>query len=352
MDGKFSILNWNIGGAKYIQEEENQREKTRKLINSELCSLIRRFDNPDVITLQEIVRYGPSSKDANEIIDSISGYHYYPMPLIDSDRLSSKAKWNKVRELGGWSPDTFFAQGNAILIKDDLPHFPIWDLASSSEHKPKESRHFIEQVNLESGLYFGDRDSEPRAALVAHFIFNPNKKKTKPLDVFVVNVHLTTIMMEREGIPEIDLSATKIRLDQLDVIFRGIVSRYNKWKRQGFPQRGKPRDMKDFETYDRYEPVWILAGDFNFTPESEEYQLIKRLNFIDAVPHKGSGTKAKGAGNRATLTLDYIFVGPKFLAFDPIFTANEIQNNSVDSRTKSSDHFPLFAEIPFSFPKD
>lgn len=347
----FKILNWNIGGARFLKEKRLKRQETRKQLNSELRALIRRH-SPDVVTLQEIVRYGKSKDHAEDIIDPPRSYRYFSFPLIDSDRLSSEAKWNSIKDLGGWPDDTFFAQGNAMLFKSDVPHFPVWDLSTARQKRRGEKRHFIEQVNLESGLYFGARNSEPRAALVAHFIYGPKTRHGKSLDIFVVNLHLTTLMMEREGIPEIDVEASRIRLAQLDVIFSGIVSRYNKWKRQGYSIRGKPRRKGPGETYKRYEPVWILAGDFNFTPKSVEYRTIERMNFIDAVPNKGSGTKAKGAGKRPTLVVDYVFAGSKFISLDPLIIEDEIQNNGVDHDAKGSDHYPMFAKIPLTIPAD
>jgi len=349
---EFTVLNWNIGGAKYLEETKDKRGKTRQRLNHELQELIKR-KNPHLVTLQEIVRYGTSAQDAIDIIDPIEGYRYHSFPLIDSHRLSSKSKWNKVRRLGNWDEDTFFAQGNALLFRNDVPHFPIWDLSASNKKEPKSKRdHYIEQVNLESGLYFGDRNTEPRATLVAHFIYNPDSDNGKPLDIFVVNLHLTTLIMEREGIPEIDLEASKIRLAQLDIILRGIISRYNIWKQQGFPDRGeRPKEPLPGDTFIRYEPVWILAGDFNFTENSVEYQTIKRLNFIDVVPGKGSGTKAKGVGNPATLTVDYIFAGPKFISLDHLITEDGISNNNVNHDVKGSDHYPMCAMIPLLLSK-
>jgi endonuclease/exonuclease/phosphatase family metal-dependent hydrolase len=347
----FTVLNWNIGGAKYLQEEQTERKKTRKQLNNTLQDLMKKH-KPHVVTLQEIVRYGTSKEDAKDIIDPPPTYRYYSFPLIDSDRLSSKAKWNKVKRLGHWHSNTFFAQGNAILLRNDVPHFPVWDLSASSERGLGKQRHFIEQVNLETGLYFGNRNTEPRAALVAHFMYNYKAGTGKPLDIFVINLHLTTLMMEREGIPEIDLEASRIRLYQLNVVIRGIVSQYNKWKRQGYPERDKPRRKKRWETFDRYEPVWILAGDFNFTPESLEYETMKRMNFIDVVPQKGSGTKAKGAGKPATLVVDYIFAGPKFISLDPLIAEAGIKNNKVDHDVEGSDHYPMFAKIPLAIPEE
>ena len=192
-----------------------------------------------------------------------------------------------------------------------------------------------------------NRDTEPRYALVTHFIFNP-KGNPKPLDIFVVNIHLTTIMKEREGISEVDLKATEIRLDQIAKIFNGIVSRYNLWKEQGFPECGDKRIIEDWETEKRHQPLWILTGDFNFAPTSIEYETIQKMNFMDIVPVKGLGTKSRGLGNIAALTVDYVFAGPKPISMD----IEEIRNNQVLPQVKVSDHYPMYAKIPLNIPDD
>lgn len=363
----FTVLNWNIGGAKYLEAEKDKRLGIQETINKDLGKLVRMHNTPPhVITLQEIVRWKePDDEKINDILDCPEGYRYYPIPLIDSDSLSAQEKWNKVKtlrkkvgdkvvEIVNWHPDAYFEQGNAILLRKDVPHFPIKDLSKSSNHKPNQERHYIEQIPLHPGLYFGDRDTEPRDALVAHFIYNPDDldgKTGKPLDVFIVNVHLTTLTMEREGIPEIDTEATRIRLKQIDTIFHNVISLYNRWKRQGFLERGEQREKwEDSETSERYEPVWIVSGDFNFTPESMEYENVKRKNFEDVIPQKGSGTKAKGVNENATLTLDYIFAGPKFISLDPLITEAGIKSNSVFHNTTGSDHYPMYARIPITIP--
>ena len=101
------------------------------------------------------------------------------------------------------------------------------------------------------------------------------------MDIFVVNLHLTTLMMEREGVPETDALASRTRQAQLETVFYGIISTYNSWRRNGYRDRGDRRDEDPTETFMRYSPVWILAGDFNFTEESQEYAFMKRMNFID-----------------------------------------------------------------------
>lgn len=360
---KFTVLNWNIGGAKFINEKKREeREKIRTKINNALKILLTDRNigpEPDVVTFQEIVQWKePNDSKVQDLVDDIPGYSYFPFRLIDSNILSSKGKWNKVKKDSDWHCDTYFAQGNAFLIKDNAPHFPIWDLSSLEQPRPGRSEdHYIELVHLDSGLYFGDRNTEPRAALVAHFIYNPDdtsrtggEQNKIPLDIFVVNLHLTTLMMEREGVPEIDALAAKIRQAQLDVMFNGIVSRYNSWRQGGYRERGDIRKEQDNETFKRHSPVWIMAGDFNFTEDSAEYEFIKRMNFMDTVPEDGKksrwgkGTKAKGEGNDPTLTLDYIFAGPKFVSLDP---AIELHRNRVihDHSIRVSDHYPVLSSM-------
>jgi endonuclease/exonuclease/phosphatase family metal-dependent hydrolase len=373
----FKVLNWNIGGSKFLETNHREdRDKVRIQLNTALRNLVEDPQlayRPNVISLQEIIQYKePDGKgrDDKPNLDSIEnlivpppGYRYYPFPLIDSDLLSSKAKWNKVKKDSDWHPNTYFAQGNAMLFREDTPNFPIWDLSDVSQQMPaSKDKHFIEKVHLDSGLYFGDRNTEPRGALVAHLIYDPEiqAKETaptavkKPLDIFVVNLHLTTLMMEREGVPEIDLAATAIRKTQLDIVFKGIVSRYNSWRRNGYPERGKPRKEQAGETFDRHSPVWILAGDFNFTEESEEYEFIRKMNFVDTVlPDRkvtfwGKGTKAAGVENDPTLTLDYIFAGPKFISLHPLIEEKGLGLNRVihDHSVRASDHYPIVSTIP------
>jgi endonuclease/exonuclease/phosphatase family metal-dependent hydrolase len=343
---EFNILNWNIAGAKYLEDPCEKRTRFKDDLNRALRELTNVY-MPDVVTLQEVVQYRePSAEKVEDIIESIAGYSYHPFVLIDTDSLSVRAKWHKLEKSGKWPKGTYFAQGNGFLFREGLPHQPVWDLPRDGKHVPRVIRpNYVEKVGLESGLYFGDRDTEPRAALVAHFVFNP-QGETKPLDIFVINLHLTTLTTEREGVPEIDRRATRIRLSQLDVVFDGIVSRYNYWRRGGFRERGDQRAPEDWETFERHEPVWILTGDFNSTNESHEYRAIQGLNFMDVIKNKGSGTKAPGVGHVATLTLDYVFVGPAFVALDPLILGVQIASNHVVQEVRVSDHFPMVANIP------
>jgi endonuclease/exonuclease/phosphatase family metal-dependent hydrolase len=370
--GSLKVLNWNIGGAKYLQlkstsspnclDESKSREHFRKRLNSVLVDLIEK-NTPDVVTLQEVVSYEEhgNAHQAQQVIDVPANYEYFHIWLIDTQHHSHQGKWDKVREEGEWNENAFFAQGNAILIRKSISFCPVYGLPDAGvEAANYGTRDRIEVVKLESGLYFGDRNTEPRAALVAHLILsqlvdehgNTHQLK-RPLDVFVINLHLTTLMFEREGVPEIDEEAAQTRLRQLGIVLDGIVSRYNKWRKDKFKIRGKLVTPRPGSTHDRHPPIWVIAGDFNFTPESIEYLTLVRKGFIDLLPSHHLGTKASGLGNRPTLTLDYVFAGPKFEAIDPGFAEKGISGNHVqwDNSTMVSDHFPLIVDVPIALAK-
>ena len=364
----FRIVNWNIGGAKYLELKskdsknlrigEENRDDFKAELNAALSHLLRR-DQPQVVTLQEVVSYSASGneEEAEQVIDVPAEYRYYPLWLIDTKRHSHQGKWNTVRKKGEWTRDAFFAQGNAILVENGIPWFHIFGRPAAGERQPKTSPNdgLVETVKLESGLYFGDRNTEPRAAIVTHFVLSELRggrgvatPLAKPLDIFVVNVHLTTLNMEREGVPAIDEEAAQIRLRQLDIVLNGIVSRYNRWRREDYPVRDEEGTRAKDEKLTRHPPIWIIAGDFNFTPESVEYVTIVRNGFIDLIPSHKVGTKASGLGNRPTLTVDYVFAGPRFEAIDPRVAEDGITNNHVEvnKQTSVSDHFPLIVDVP------
>jgi endonuclease/exonuclease/phosphatase family metal-dependent hydrolase len=413
---EIKVLNWNIGGAKVLEQKcIKMREKVKKEINHDLQKLLKK-NTPDIVTLQEVVTYKqPSDSHMNNIIDKKSidklGYKCFFFPFIDSLGFSSQDKWEKIKngkcceqncssrdsncpdlstKGSDWDKKSYFAQGNGMLFRKDAPLFPCCDLSKPGEVSPGQrlltileqqkinpvgdikreidndfQNYLIEKTPLTRGSYFGDRDTEPRAAIVSHLIYkSPIPGDSRPIDIFVVNVHLTTIMKERVGIPSKDTEATRLRIDQLTAIFDEIISRFNSWYEDGFPQRGvkrKPTDCENWETIERHHPVWLLCGDFNFTEKSLEHDFILRRNFIDTTPTgrrtatvmsyhgkpiRHNGTKTSGAGNPATLTLDYIFAGPKFVALDPLFTDSEMLDNIVDHSVFSSDHYPIISNIP------
>lgn len=350
----FRILNWNVGGRKFFELRASLRSEFKRELNSDLTELIQRYE-PDVVTLQEIIRYrDESTAPIEELIEPIAGYTYHTVTLVDSVSIARRGKWEKVRKLGQWSSEASFDQGNAFLVNSDAQMYGLWDLPKLGWPPlgPEERSLAIEKVSLDSGLYFGDRDTEPRAALVSHFVCQLAGRdrgaaaNDRPRDVFVVNVQLATLTGEREGLPSVEADATSLRKRQLDILFHGIVSRYNDWRHKGYPLSGQPHRPGEHETLDRHTPIWILCGAFNFTDYSEEYEFVRRLNFVDVVPNKGAGTKSRGVGQPAVLTLDHVFAGPMIVGMDPVITQHALNMNVVDHSFKVSDHLPMVATIP------
>jgi endonuclease/exonuclease/phosphatase family metal-dependent hydrolase len=327
------IITWNIGGAKFLGlPEGNTQQIGRQIFSQELNKAIRKLcedHRPDFVVLQEIVKYGDPARP-QDLLKKVPGYHYDASIAIDTANHSHPTKWEKYIKKGDWSLNTYLAQGYGILWRENIEHASIWDFTPHLGPKIEK-----EIVHLDTGLFTGNRDTEPRLAVVTHFII---QTQGSPLDIFIINLHLTTLKGEREGSPNKDNDASKTRQGQIDIVMNGIVSRYNEWMRENLQKHG----------LDRQPAIWILAGDFNCMPNSPELGSIQRMNFIDLNPNKGSGTKGKGVLlKKATITLDYIFAGPAYYALDPYFVRKEIEGNPTPfTQYRVSDHFPVFAEVP------
>lgn len=327
-----TILSWNIDGLGYLRTVRAEREPMRRTINDELRNcLIERY-HPDFILLQEVVRYENEGRERKEIVDMAEigeSYHYHSSMVIDTEKNNHPGKWGPIREQGGWGNNTYLAQGSAILWKRDIRHCSIWehdrDNLSMSRYLEQE------EVRLDNGLYTGDRDSEPRTATVSRFLVHER-------DLLLVNLHLATLKGEREGLPERDEAGSKLRLWQLDIILNGIVSRYNFWRENHEELQTQPK------------PFWFLAGDFNGTEVSTEIQKLKRMRFQDVSPIKGadgrgSGTKRSKGEKRASITLDYIFAGIEYYAFDPLKMREKTEQCPPVYEVQTSDHFPVVARF-------
>lgn len=402
----FKMINWNIGGAKFLELPRKKdwekaphsnkkpvmfRDQFKTKLQKALSDLIKHI-HPDAhaITLQEVVQYHENgdSKNAKNIFGQDFfkrlGYNFHFFPLIDTKSFSAQQKWVKIKKKGYWNQNAYFAQGNALLVKDEIKLFPVWGIpkigvtqeeymalrgvGGTSQNKKRDNSKELtmcrnaecspainsasETVFVEKGLYFGDRDTEPRAAIITHIVLDGNitaEQELKiPLDVFIINLHLTTLQNEREGIPAIDEKGEKRRMAQLDIVFNDIISRYNAWRQK---KNYKLRDeeyptIDSIETTTRHKPVWIVSGDFNFTPQSAEYAYIEKRNFISLTDN--DPTKAKGLGEDPTLTVDYVFAGPLYYSIDPKDAERRKKRNRIALREKIrvSDHYPMLITVP------
>ena len=326
MHGEFGQQFCFMNGIAFLKTPAGERRQLRALIHQQLNSAILRKHRPHFLTLQEVIRY---EEDGNirEMVDAPEGYHYQSSISIDTARQNHPVKWDPIRAAGKWDNGAYLGQGNGLLWREDIPHGSIW-VCSGKEMRPGADLR-QEIIRIDTGLYTGNRDTEPRLAVVSHFFFESRH-------VLLVNLHLTTLTHEREGFPERDCMGTEMRLKQLDVILNGIVSRYNTWRAAGGAMNAPDR------------AIWFLTGDYNATEDSLEIAKLKRLNFLDLCPRKGTGTKYGRGSMNAALTLDYIFAGPAHYAFDPAKIKQFLTRTGGEPLydVTASDHYPIIARFP------
>jgi len=325
------IMSWNVAGAKYLMEPHNVRTVYQATVNRVLADLAKRF-RPHFITLQEIVRYSAAGGPVQDLIQPPEGYYYHPSIAIDTRNHTHPRKWEKFRAIGGWQPQDYLGQGSGVLWLKNIAHASLWNA-----DPPRTGADIsIEDVHIDTGLYTGDRDTEPRLVPVAHFVMplscGERGAQEGVIDVLLANIHLTTLRGEREGARGRDEEGSATRGAQLDIVFHGIVSRYNRWRRR-VPQRGRP-------------PVWFIAGDFNCTPGSREIAQIQANHFIDVTPCKGHGTKGHSLHQvNACIAVDYIFAGPYPSALQTVFALEQVAALEP-IRNPVSDHLAVVAHLP------
>ncbi len=327
MSSVITIASWNMNGISFLKTDPEKRRSLKKLIARQLKDEFIDPYQPDFLAVQEIVRYEEDGL-VQELVAPPEGYCYQSSIAIDTVRQNHPVKWQSIRKTGKWPADAYLGQGNGVLWREGIPHGAIWDWTGKKARSGEGLRQ--EAIRIDTGLFTGNRDTEPRLAVVSHFIWENRH-------VFIVNLHLTTLVKEREGFPERDCLGAEIRGKQLDIILYGIVSRYNQWR----------EDQGAIENEDR--PFWFLVGDFNATEDSLEIEKMKRLNFLDLCLLKGAGTKRGKNGPSAALTLDYIFAGPAYYAFDPHAVRRSLKETSQPPvyNVNVSDHYPIVARFPW-----
>ncbi len=325
MPSHITVSSWNMDGISFLKTDPRRRGALKARITGQLRDFVQRYE-PGFMAVQEIVRYEEEGV-LRELIEPPDGYCYQSAISIDTKRQDNPVKWTPIREAGGWTADAYLGQGNGLLWQRDIPHCSIWDVTGERARRGQRLRQ--EVIRIDTGLFIGTRDTEPRLAVVSHFICGKRH-------IFIVNLHLTTLSKEREGFPERDCRGAEIREKQLDIVLNGIVSRYNQWC-------DKENAMGPDDR-----PIWFLVGDFNATEDSLEIARIKRLNFLDLCPDKGTGTKRGKNGKNAALTLDYIFAGPAYYAFDPQAVKQLLKKTSRPPlyEVTVSDHYPIVATFP------
>jgi len=333
-----TIASWNLAGTSFLKIPAKKRLKKRQLYNQQIKQLISQTQ-PDIILLQEVIRYGHKKADqndqqVNELFDTPDGYYYQVSISIDTLQNCYPPLWDKIRKSGEWDKTTYLGHGLGILWRKELLHSSLW--AVSKEQLISGPVLEKETVRFETGLFSGNRDTEPRMAVVAHFNHNGE-------DIFIVNFHLTTLKGEREGFPERDQYGSQIRQNQLDTILNGIVSRLNTDRHQQLKKRNK-----------RTKPgLWLLGGDLNATIQSAEALKLSQRNFARVcsdIPTKRP-TKKGNESKDAKIKVDYLFAGPLYYACQPQHISQSNMTYQVLYDLDISDHYPIVASFPLTFEK-
>ena len=124
----------------------------------------------------------------------------------------------------------------------------------------------FEPISITTGLYLGQRDTEPRLVIMGRVKLE-SEGESRYLNY--LNIHLNTLSGEREGNVRLNRRAGASRLHQIELILDNIVSAYQETTRYRMPA-GTQQSQRD---------IWVIGGDFNTTPDSDEINMIRQSGF-------------------------------------------------------------------------
>jgi endonuclease/exonuclease/phosphatase family metal-dependent hydrolase len=302
---RLKVMSWNMAGAKVFEKLDaapapaagtyirHFHEVWENRILRHLPRAADRPDYPDIILLQECLGFVDHRRarsgrwqTGKQILQAIfSGYEAFFFPGFSSHSHPNPARWKKFRQGGGaqnFIPDEIEAQqGYGVCVRDISQLRRLWvDEARPPQNLPDVDRPTsqpqydlcFEAIHTTTGLYLGSRDTEPRLVVLGRL-----KLPDPPGERYVnfLNVHLTTLKGEREGNIRRDRLGSRARMQQLDLILDNVISPYQE------ADHRMPRVAPD-----QKEDTWVIAGDFNATPDSGELELARRVGFVDGNPDK------------------------------------------------------------------
>ncbi len=377
---KINIMSWNIAGAKVFGKLNPQPDTVAKdyikeyhqvwenEVKNYFSSHVGSSNLPDIILLQECIGFIDNRVPDNiskrwisgkEILDSIfNDYECFFFPALSSTKNPHPRKWDKYRKGDKYLPEFIEAQqGYGLCVKNKNMLRKLWTKNPlENEHHDKdyeldtiENEKYescFQAIPISTGLYLGTRDTEPRLAILGRMKLNPNKYLN------FVNLHLTTLKGEREGKIRINQQSSQIRMNQINLILNFIISAYQE------------SDLYRINSNIRNEDIWVVAGDFNSIPESQEISLMKEVGFIDGNVNKKliapelkhynakEGTKwSLDNENLPPIALDYIFCGIEKSSFTSgkINTTNSLQpfRPNFQDENYQSDHAVLYSVFEF-----
>jgi len=315
---------------------------------------------PDIILLQECIGFIDTRPDhhrsgrwpnGEDILKQIySGYTCFFFPALSSHGNPHPGKWQRYKEgnINNFLPDFIEAQqGYGVCVREDRALRKLWVTEENQETIPQgadepggEYHLCFEAINTTTGLYLGNRDTEPRLVIMGRMKIGSPGVDERYLNF--LNIHLTTLKGERVGNIRLNRMASESRMRQLDLILDNVISAYQEATAHRVPRVSGQRQ----------EDVWVVGGDFNAASDAEEIALIKRMGFIDGNPdkaivdarvgspyHNQIGTKwSLGNPGLPPTVLDYIFCGLERTTFP---------TNGLVIKNSLRPYRPLFSDPEF-----
>ncbi|MBT7044930.1 MAG: hypothetical protein HN977_06025, partial [Gammaproteobacteria bacterium] len=342
-----SIGNW------LVSPDQNQPDQNR----------------PDIILLQECIGFDDLSNMAphrwqsgSTILGEIfSGYECFFFPAVTSHNNPHPGKWNRYVEGGSVTncipAHVDIQQGYGICVRKGISSRKLWvpladskNMATDADIAEADCHSCFEPISITTGLYLGQRDTEPRLVIMGRAKLESDGESRY---LNYLNIHLNTLSGEREGNVRLNRRAGASRLRQVELILDNIVSAYQETTRYRIPAGIEP-SRRD---------IWIIGGDFNTTPDSEEIRMIRQAGFIDVIPdkriedanpdsvfHNRIGSKWSLHDSKTpAINVDYIFCGLEQFTFasDGLNTTESRRpfRPCFEDPAFASDHALLFAKI-------
>jgi endonuclease/exonuclease/phosphatase family metal-dependent hydrolase len=290
----YRLMTYNIGGG-------------RKQYTSELSLILQVVQavSPDILVIQEAARFldieGQWHGDLGAITSVVGkGAEHIFTPVVTMKKHLHPG--NKTMTHALFNDYQDWQQGNAVVSR-----WPFHQLG-----KPEEVGLPRSVPLYRSAVYEGNRDTEPRAALLARI-------GRAPQFPIVVGIHLSTLVGERgedivPGRPEQAARLRELETQRLIGMLRDHV-------------------------LDAHEIVFLL-GDFNATLSEDSLQyIIDEGGFSAATPEQGMVSTHPKVEN----AIDHIFVFPQNCII-------EFESYVVDTEEarQASDHLPVVADVVVS----
>jgi len=376
---EISVMSWNMAGAKLFEQLDPEpgsaagRYTTafRKVWEDSVGNWLGSpdEDRPDIILLQECIGFDDLSNTApqrwqsgsNILGEIFSGYDCFFFPAVTSHNNPHPGKWNRYVE-GGTVTNCIPAhvdiqQGYGICVRNGISNRKLWvpradaqNISADADLADTDCLSCFEPISITTGLYLGQRNTEPRLVIMGRAKLGLDGESRY---LNYLNIHLNTLSGEREGNVRLNRRAGASRLRQIELILDNIVSAYQETTHYRIPV-GAEQSQRD---------IWIIGGDFNTTPDSEEIRMIRQAGFIDAIPdkriedanpdsifHNRAGSKWSLHDNKTpAINVDYIFCGLEQFSFaaDGLDTSESRRpfRPYFEDQAFASDHAVLFAKI-------